>query len=583
MDDSILEDKQSRWVPWLAAITALAAIYAIAVAWSGGFTIHLGPVRMRSHSWARPGLAAAVGVGLLAYFASATVLAAARRASRAAESARAAAIIAAAAGAWAFAAGVVFGTFAVGGADSYGYAGQARLLAHGRLTDTVPASREYTWPDVVATFTPLGFSPGRAPGIIAPKYPPGLPLLMAPLSLISEHAIYLLVPCFGALLVWLTFRLGTSLGDPVAGGVAAVLLSASPTFLYQVVQPMSDVPAAACWLAALLVASRATTSSTAASAVLASIAVTIRPNLVPLALIVLVVATFSVGAPMHRGAASRLRRAAAFAVAILPGLALLAWIQSVRYGSPLASGYGSASDVFAFAYIRENLARYPRWITETHTWFIWLSCAAPAWIARRATRPVLAWGALGLATIIWASYLPYLYFHPDEWFYTRFLLPAIPVMFLFAAAIVVWALRPLSVIVRTAAIVVVTTVMAVHGVQAARNRGAFDVRNQERKYPLAGAFVRDHLPSNAIVLAAQHSGSVRYYADRPTFRWDLLSPTRLDQALATFRSQGYQPYLVVDGGEYDEFRMRFEAAGQRAARRPVLLAITGDARVYALE
>ena len=41
-----------------------------------------------------------------------------------------------------------------------------------------------------------------------------------------------------------------------------------------------------------------------------------------------------------------------------------------------------------------------------------------------------------------------------------------------------------------------------------------------------------------------------------------------------------EPFLVVDGGEYEEFRKRFDATGQRASQRPTLLAITGDARVY---
>jgi hypothetical protein len=583
MDDAILEDKQTRWVPWLIAVTALAAIYAIAVAWSGGFTVRLGGVRMRSHSWLRPALVAVGGAAVLVYFARAQVTALVARASSALQSVRSATVLAAGAAAWAFMAGAAFGTFAIGGADSYGYVGQARLLAQGRLTDTVPVSPDYNWPDAAATFAPLGFTPGLTPGVIAPKYPPGLPLLMAPLTLMSERAVYFLVPCFAALLVWTTFRLGAAIGDPFAGALAALLLSISPTFLYQAVQPMSDVPAAACWLAAVLVASRATRASAAASGLIASVAVLIRPNLAPALAIVLAVAVFSPDHPHPRNSRSRVHRAAAFTIALIPALIVLGWIQSVRYGSPAASGYGSVSDAFALGYVRENLARYPQWLTETHTWFIWMSLGAPLWIARRAARPLLAWAALALAGVVWASYLPYLYFHPEEWFYTRFLLPAIAVMLLFASACSIWLLQRTPVVIRAAAIVSLSVLLVVHGIRIARTRGAFDIRHQERKYPLAGAFVRDHLPPNAIVLAGQHSGSIRYYAGRATFRWDVLSPTRLDQALATFRAQGYQPFLVVDGGEYDDFKQRFDPTHQRASQRATLLAILGDARIYALE
>jgi hypothetical protein len=574
MDDSILEDKQRRWVPWLMAVTALTAAYAVAVGWTGGFTLRIGEWRLRSHSWIRPAIVAAAGSLVLLYAAGAQVTRFVTRSLRAAESAPAAATLAGIASVWAATVGIAFGTFAIGGADSYGYVAQARLLAHGHLTDQVPSGPAYAWPDAAATFTPLGFTPTSRPGIVAPKYPPGLAMLMAPLSAISERAVYFLVPCFGAGFVWLTFRLGVALGDRRAGAFAAVLLAISPTFLYQVVQPMSDVPAAACWLAALLLAARGTTASAAMSALVTSLAVLIRPNLVPLAAIVFVVALLGNG--------KDLRRAFTFAAVMLPGFLVLGWIQQVRYGSPVASGYGTLSDAFAIAYVSENLARYPRWITETHTWFIWLACGAPLWIAYRATRRVLAWAALAIAAAVWLSYLPYIYFHPEEWFYTRFLLPSIAIMLVFAAAITTWILDRLPLVVRGAVVAALLTVLIVHGLQVARTRGAFDIRNQERKYPLAGQFVRDRLPSNAMVLAAQHSGSIRYYAGRPTFRWDLLAPSRLDQALAVFRAQGYEPVLVVDGGEYDEFRKRFDAANQEAPRGASLLAILADARIYAL-
>ena len=566
-------------MPWLTVATASAVVYAAAVAWSGGFTLHVGAIRMRSHSWIRPALLAVAGAAVLVYYERSRVTALVTAAARALESSRASMLLAIVASVWAVIAGLVFGTFAVGGADSYGYAGQARLFAEGRLTDTVPVSTEYTWPDVAATFTPLGFTPGRAPGVIAPKYPPGLALLMAPLAAISERAIYFLVPCFGALLVWTTFRLGSALGDPVAGGVGSALLSISPTFLYQVVQPMSDVPAAACWLLALLVASRGTTRGAAWAGASSAIAILIRPNLAPLAGIVLVIATL---ASEDARTPSRIRHAAGFVLAMLPALVGLGWVQAARYGSPLASGYGSLSDAFSAGYVAENLRRYPRWLTETHTWFIWLSVGAPLWIMRRSRCPLLAWGAVAIALAVWASYLPYLYFHMDEWSYTRFLMPAIAIMLVFAAACTVWLLRPLPVVIRASALLLLTVVLIVHGIRSPSVHAAFELRAQERKYPLAGAFVRDHLPPTAIVLAAQHSGSIRYYAHRPTFRWDLLSPTRLDQALATFRSQGYEPYLVVDEGEYEAFTKRFDAANPRGSRPTTLLAICGDARVYAV-
>lgn len=567
-------EPRDRWITSIIAVVALTAAYAALVAMTGGFKVSVAGLRFSSQSWHRPALVAAIGAVVLAVTARARIAAGSIRLASALESSRGAAWLAIIAAIWTLSVGIRFGTFASGGADSYGYVEQARLLAHGRLTDTIPVSRNFEWPNVDYTLTPLGFTKGQSRGEIAPLYPPGFPLLLAPFSAISENAIYVVVPIFGAFLIWATYRFGALCGDRTAGAWAALFVAVSPTFLYQVVQPMSDIPCAASWLAALIVASRGSTRAAIGSGALSSLAILIRPNLAPLAALVAVLAIASADA-------ERVRRALGFVAALAPGLIALGWIQTVRYGSPLASGYGTASDMFALEYVRPNLERYPRWITESHTPFIWLSLLAPFWIVRRATNRRLAWTSLALAAAVWIAYLPYLFFQPHEWFYTRFLLPAIPIMIFFAAACALAAVRALPAAWRIPAIAAISVLVGAASLHYAEKNGVFDIRNQERKYPLAGEFVRTHGPANAFVLAAQHSGSIRYYANRPTLRWDLLSPTRLDQVLTTVRSQGYEPLLVVDVGEYENFRERFAATGQQAVQQLTPLAVVGDARVFA--
>jgi hypothetical protein len=565
---------RDRLIAWITAVVGVTAAYASAVALTGGFKINIAGLRFSSHTWERPALIAGLGAIVLAGLARARIAAVSIRLAAILESSGFARSLVASAAIWTLAIGIGYGTFASGGADSYGYVGQARLLAHGRLTDTIPVSPDYQWPNVEYTLTPLGFTKGQSPGVIAPQYPPGLPLLLAPLSAVSEQAVYYAVPIFGVLLIWATYRLGVLCGDGLAGAWATVLLALSPTFLYQVVQPMSDVPCALCWLAALVVASRGSVGASVGSGALCALGILIRPNLAPLALIVCVLA-------IAAGRSSRTRRALCFIAALVPGLVLLGWIQAVRYGSPIGSGYGAATNVFSVGYIVPNLLRYPRWVTESHTPFIWLSLLAPFWIARCAKDRLVAWTAAGLSLAVWIAYLPYLFFQPNEWFYTRFLLPAIPIMIVFAAAIALAGIRALPAMWRTPAVTVLSLLVGGASLHFADRNGVFDIRNQERKYPLAGEFVRTKGPSNAFVLAAQHSGSIRYYANRPTLRWDLISPTRLDQALATFRAQGYEPLLVVDVGEYEAFRERFAATDQRAIHQLTPMAVLGDARVFA--
>jgi Dolichyl-phosphate-mannose-protein mannosyltransferase len=570
----LIERLRERRIAVIGAIVAATSVYAIVVWLTGGYRVSIAGLRLSSHSWQRPATIAAIGFVVLVVFDRAQIAAAIRWSGTALDSPRFARWPVAMAAGWTLTVGIAFGTFANGGADSYGYVGQARLFTHGRLTDTIPVSRDYQWPNVEYTLTPLGFTKGQSPGVIAPLYPPGLPLLLAPFAAWSETAIYWVVPIFGVLLIWMTYRFGASIGDAFAGALAAMLLALSPTFLYQVVQPMSDVPCAACWLAALNLARRGSRMGAASSGALSSLAILIRPNLAPLAILIAALAVRS-------ARSNRVARGLTFIAALAPGLVALGWIQQVRYGSPWASGYGRASEMFSLDYVMPNLARYPRWLTDAQTPFIWLAIAAPIWIVRRAQNRLLAWVGLGVCAAVWIAYLPYMFFQPNEWFYTRFLLPAIAIMIVFASACSLEVVRLLPAIWRVAAVALLTIAVGVPSFRYAQRNGAFEIRSQERKYPLAGDFVRTKGPSNAFVLAAQHSGSIRYYANRPTLRWDLLSPTRLDQALAAVRAQGYEPLLVVDGGEYESFRDRFAAAGQQAVHHLTPLAVLGDARVFA--
>ena len=192
---------RDRLIAWMTAVVGVTAAYASAVALTGGFKISIAGFRFSSHAWERPAVVAGLGAIVLAGLARARIAAVSIRLAAILESSGFARSLVASAAIWTLAIGIGYGTFASGGADSYGYVGQARLLAHGRLTDTIPVSPDYQWPDVEYTLTPLGFTKGQSPGVIAPQYPPGLPLLLAPLSAVSEQAVYYAVPIFGVLLM----------------------------------------------------------------------------------------------------------------------------------------------------------------------------------------------------------------------------------------------------------------------------------------------------------------------------------------------------------------------------------------------
>jgi hypothetical protein len=568
--------KQGRRGRTLLILAAVCAVFAGFVAATGGIDTRIGSLPVRSRSWERPATFAVVlalaGLFLLRHALRGWLVAAAR-------------LVPAALVAWTLFASLWFGTYAAGGADSYGYVSQAELLAHGRLTDTMPEHSRFDWPEVPFTLTPLGYTRTGESDVLLPVYPPGLPMMMAPLALIHSDAVFLLVPICAAITVWLCLALGRELGDPLAGLLGALLLAASPTFLLQAVQPMSDVPVSALWLAALVLARRPRRAGPLLAGVVASLAILVRPNLAPLALLVAAASAVPWPLPAAAGAPDSgprgLMRAAWCVLAMIPGVVTLGVIQAVRYGSPLASGYGSFHDLFGLSNIAPNLARYPRWLTETHTPLIWLWVLAPL-AFRGGDRGVRAfgWVVYGFIAAVLLAYLPYVYFQPHEWSYTRFLLPALPLMTVLGALALLTMLRR-AVPRRAAAVaVVICLAVAALSMRNAAELSVFQMRDGEVKYPRVGRFVRERLPPTAFVLAAQHSGSIRYYSTRPTLRWDLLDAAALDRAIVSLRRAGYEPFAVLDAGEDEAFRARFGARRQHAIDALKPIAVIGNTSVY---
>ena len=562
----------------LLLLAGVVAVFAAFVAATGGIDTRIAGIAVRSRSWERPATVAFV-LALAGLYAVRQTL---RHLGPLATRAVVPVLVA-----WALFAGLCFGTYAAGGADSFGYLSQAQLLARGRLTDTMPRHEGFDWPDVPATLTPLAYTRNAVPDVLVPVYPPGLSLLMAPLTLIHANAVFLLVPLCAALTVWLTVVLGRSISEPAAGVLGALLVAVSPTFLLQTAQPMSDVPVAALWLSALVLARRPSTAAAILAGVVSSLAILVRPNLAPLLLLVAAACATLRSAPSDRpaGAISLANlpwtRAIWPLLAAMPGVVALGAIQAVRYGSPLGSGYGSFDYLFGLSNVAPNLARYPRWMTETHTPLIWLWLLAPFSI-RFLDRGVraFAWILYIFAAAVVLAYLPYVYFRPEEWSYTRFLLPALPLMAVLVALVLLTAARRIVPRAPVAAAASVCVVVAALSVYNAVSLGVFGMRDGERKYPRAGGFVRERLPATAFVLAAQHSGSIRYYSGRPTLRWDMLDAGSLARAIASLRRAGYEPYAVLDVEEDERFRAYFDARDRQAVGGLILMATLGNTNVY---
>jgi hypothetical protein len=445
--------------------------------------------------------------------------------------------------------GLVRGTYAAGGSDSSCYALMADAFALGALQPSSDLVSRVPWPDAPNTFTPGGFVASETnPSASAPVCAPGFSLLLAPLIAIGgRDAIFIFTPIAGALLVWLTFVAGRVMGGPLAGAMASVLIALSPATLYQVVQPMTDVTAAALWMATFVALLR---RRYVVAGVSCGLALLVRPNLLPLA----VVAGFaSLGV---RDWGLGIRNVARFLAATIPFGLLVLWLNNELYGSPFRTGYGQLGHLFSLSVVPVNASRYLGWVVDTHTLFPLLAFAAPFVVAREKRADAAV--AIGLILATCAIYFFYTPF--DDWSYVRFLLPAIALMMVLSSVVTMRALtRAIPRLPGAAALIAatITAALAIFYVRTADDRLAFNMKFLEQRYRSAGLVVRDRLPDNAVVLSVWDSGAVRFHGRKEALTWAGLDPAWLDRALAWLEENGHAPYILVESWEEPVFRTRF--------------------------
>jgi Dolichyl-phosphate-mannose-protein mannosyltransferase len=457
-----------------------------------------------------------------------------------------------------------YGTMVAGGSDSFGYISQADSWVRGSVEIPQPWIRQVPWPNAGRSFSPLGYLPSQDQRGIVPTYPPGLPLLMAGAARLGGYcAMFWVVPISAALMVVGTFFLGRRLDGGRTGTIAAALVASSPVFLYMSVNPMTDVPVASAWTMSfvLLLGPPTLTARFARSfgaGLVAGLAVLIRPNLAPVAAVPL--AWFALkawrAAPPER--VRHVWRGLWFVAGLVPGVVVLAVFNWKMYGSPWRSGYGDVSYLFSSSHLLPNLVNYTRWFAEKHAYLPLLGLYALVMPGRwpwRAMADPVSVRVMGLfVVVVWLQYCFYTVF--DAWWYLRFLLPCWPfIMIGFAAAASRIAERS-----RAAAAIVAIAIVAlgVRGVWDSVQENSFVLWGSERGYVKIAELVRSVTGENSVILASQHSGSLRYYGGRLTINYGALNAEWLDRALDWLEDRGVHPYVLLDDYEVAAFKGKFQ-------------------------
>jgi hypothetical protein len=457
---------------------------------------------------------------------------------------------------------VVFGTFSAGGSDAFGYVNQAYDWAERALPRPIPLSVNLAFDTAEQLQAPLGYRKGPQPQTIVPTYAPGLPLIMAAALVFGACGPFLVVPAFAALFVWFTFRLGVRAGGPATGLAAAMVLSVSPVVLYQAVWPMSDIPAGALWTGASLFALGPRRRDSIATGLLTAVALLVRPNLLPVALVpVTLIAIAGSGR-------ERIARLAWLAALVAPAVVLIGWLNTLWFGSPFNSGYGSARDIYEWSNVVPNLKSYSAWLWQSQT--PWMLVAllpfVPALRRHLDFRTIAA--CLLLCVLVTGCYVSYGQF--EDWWYLRFLLPTFGGLAILAGAGLVSLARTIPRPYGHLGAALIAWLLVSGALSFAAREGVFGrIRDSESRYASFGEFAAASLPANAALVAVQHSGSLRFYSGRLMVRFDEVESPRSRELPGLLERAGYHPFLVIDDAETASVRSHFGLADADALPWPI--------------
>jgi 4-amino-4-deoxy-L-arabinose transferase-like glycosyltransferase len=443
-----------------------------------------------------------------------------------------------------------------GGSDSSGYLNDSRLLERAEAVRRTAALDRFDLDDAYnAWFIPLGFKPGKRPGTNVPYYPAGLPLEMAAVKAMAgrEWGGALVVPISGTLGLLVFYILARQLELTAMQALAAVcVLAAFPTYLYESLQPMSDAVATAWSMTAVafaLLSRRRAQWALVAGAAL-GMGVLVRPTTALLFPVVLI------AMPLRR------RSYALLVLGGLPFAAFNAFYNHFTYGAVSASGYAGAmhSDM-AWSFFPRRLQHYAWWLAALLTPLIplgWLALPLDHNVPARHRLMLMLW--FGIFFLFYCFYR-----HYDTWWYTRFLLPAVPAMILAATFAMrdglTWlAARSQRLEHRphfaSAVGAALCLVVVANGIYWSHRHHVLGTAEGESVYREAVVALQRRAPAKSVVVAMQVSGAVTYYSDFSVLRWDALDAEKFAFVRRRIESKGYELYALLFPFEEEGFRQK---------------------------
>ena len=449
-------------------------------------------------------------------------------------------------------------SFVAGGSDSSGYLNTARLITSGRIVEPVAALKQLDLPDgFLRLFLPLGFVPGPRAGTMAPYYPPGLPLQFAFAGTVAgwNYGPFVVSPLAALVSLLLVYLVGRELGlSRLFSAAGAAVLALCPVFLFQAEQAMSDIVATMWSLAAVLCALRCRRREAWAVGAGAAfgMAVLVRPADLLLLL------------PLLFALRPRLRSGLFFILGAAPFAAFFLGWNTAAFGGPFRTGYsGDVWNGLALANFSGRFRHYALWLLKLLSPLVpagWLLVSGDRRVAARDRALLVSWFAV------------FFLFHCfmdvyETWWYTRYLLPAIPAMILASLLVVRDGLHlgksdRGALLRRAAAVLALAAVLFVEQAQI-RKLGVLRFSEGEKVYSDACRWAESKLPPGSLLVSMQMSGAIRYYSSLTPVRWDCIEPEQASVLRGRARDRRRPVFALLFPFEVERLQQRLPGAWRK--------------------
>jgi hypothetical protein len=412
----------------------------------------------------------------------------------------------------------------VGASDYYGYYSEALLLKSGKVhMETGLNPRAYP------CTAPLGYY--ARDGKVVPQYPPGYPLLLALGSLVGLE--FYINPLIGVLSIVVLFLVLLKLTDKTIAILFSVLWAFSPIVVYGSTQVMSDLAATLFILLGFYFYIR---ENPGASGVFTGFSLAVRP-------------TNLLFIPLLIPGLIKKRQWFRFGLFFAIPVALYGLFNWITYGAPWRFGYGNILNDFSPSVFSPHLLFY---LKEINLQFTPLLVILALVAVVKRVKNLWFYGSWFLVFLLFYSFW---ISGGDVWWWTRFLLPAFPALFILAAlgfkSVAKGVAEKGKIPLRYGAFlsVLVMAAMVFYFIQFGKNQGLYRTDKGYEYYDLSRR-IAALVPPDSLVGAFEVSGALRLYTDLESFSWHsgdavLLVRNKLKKRIPI--------YLVVERWNWDHY------------------------------